>query len=57
MKEIFQSFMTNYGKAIDYLAAATGIAVFAEIVPVIAGLFSIAWLGTQLFDRWLKKKD
>lgn len=42
---------------IDALAIGTAVAVFAQVVPVIAGLFSIAWLGTQLYDRWIKKKD
>lgn len=42
---------------LDALAISTAVAVFAKIVPVVAGLFSIAWLGTQLYDRWIKKKD
>jgi hypothetical protein len=38
--------------------AAVGVAagVFVDVVPVIAGVFSIAWLGTQLWDYWFVKR-
>lgn len=40
---------------IDVLAIGTGVAVFVKWIPPIAGLFSIAWLGTQLYDYWFVK--
>lgn len=42
---------------IDWIAVGTGIAAWFAWVPTVAGLFSIVWLATQLYDYWIKKKD
>lgn len=41
---------------LDWLAISVGAAVFAKWIPAIAGVFSIAWLGTQLYDYWFVKR-
>lgn len=53
MKDYIPEFARHW---IDYLAIGTGVAVFAKWIPPIAGLFSIAWLGTQLYDYWIVKR-
>ena len=42
---------------LDWAAVGTTIAAIATWIPPLAGVFSIAWLGTQLYDYWIKKKD
>lgn len=41
---------------IDWTAFGVAVGVFTEIIPVIAGVFSICWLGTQLYDYWFVKR-
>lgn len=41
---------------IDWTAVGVAVGVFADIIPVIAGVFSIFWLGTQLYDYWFVKR-
>lgn len=46
----------NLKLILDWAAVGTTVATLATWVPPIAGLFSIAWLATQLYDYWVKKR-
>jgi hypothetical protein len=48
MSDGFKSF-------VDWLATGIGLAVFAKLIPMIAGIFSILWLGTCLYKEWFGK--
>lgn len=45
----------NVKVIIDGVAMGTTVAAIASWIPPIAGLFSIAWLGMQMYD-WIQKK-
>jgi len=35
---------------IDIAAGATGVATYAQILPNVAALFTIVWLGIRIFE-------
>jgi hypothetical protein len=47
--------------AIDYLAAGIAVASIAELLPAVASVFTIIWLGLRIFESrtvqgWLGRK-
>lgn len=47
--------------AIDYLAAGVAVASIAELLPAVASVFTIIWLGLRIFESqtvqgWLGRK-
>lgn len=41
-------------KSVDAAAVVTGVAVWAEWIPTIVGIFTIAWLGMQMVINFPK---
>jgi hypothetical protein len=48
MSEGFKHFL-------DWFAMSTGFAVALKLIPAVAGIFSILWLGTCLYKEWFGK--
>jgi glycerol-3-phosphate acyltransferase PlsY len=48
MSEFFKHFL-------DGLAVGTALGALFKFLPAIASLFSIVWLGMQMYD-WIQKK-
>lgn len=47
----------EYVKAtMDWSAVVTGLGVFAQIIPPIVGVFTLAWLGMQMWTWIVNKK-
>jgi len=45
----------NLIQGINTAAATLGIAAYFEWVPTVAGLFSIVWLGIQIYEYMRRK--
>lgn len=59
MRELLQNtydFIHTHAKVIDYVAVGTTVGVLTSWLPPVAAAFSIAWLGTQLWDYWFVKR-
>jgi len=41
---------------VDWSAVAVGIGVFADVLPKIVGVFTLIWLGMQMWT-WLVNKS
>lgn len=41
---------------VDWSAVTAGIAVFAQIIPPIVGVFTLIWLGMQMWTWLVNKK-
>lgn len=49
--------MQNLKHALDAASFLTAAAVLAKILPPIAALMSIIWLGIQIYEWYKKKTD
>lgn len=41
---------------LDWSAFATGVAVFFDILPKVVGVFTLIWLGMQMWTWLVNKK-
>lgn len=41
---------------VDWSAVAVGIGVFADLLPKIVGVFTLIWLGMQMWTWLVNKK-
>ena len=52
-----QTVIDTATKAGDVLALSTVVATIAGLLPAIAAMFSIVWLGAQILMSWDKIKE